>query len=465
MAADSCWSPATQPSPTSACTPSLRSFAGFPESRRNEPLALVNSLPEPILVGEAMAPQYRTGPIYSPWVRGTGPFGSPANSARPSAPDLLPLDRRGRIVQLRRSTEVEQVHMPEKPLVFDPRMFITGPLRPCPSCGQPQLGTLFISDNVHTRRCRGCFHIERERLPPLQKKMIYLDQMVLSGIAKELDPVWQGKTRRRDGFWVEAFDRLDRLKKLQLIVCPDSPIHEKESSSDDRYEAVLRRLYEHLASGVALRFPHEVLMAQLAEAFEAWFAGRDPDWTRITREGVVHGGLDRWNDLTRVSVNMGHWPGQIENRRRSRARAYEILGRHWERWRSESHVSFEDRFQAERRGLAGEALGSYAAFVQRWHQVATGAAEIGDPQQLVPGSLVQLVTWVLSRLEAHKVPPEARVREVKRFLYSEPALSAPQNHLTAVLYSGLARRAAHGQKRVPSRGTPNDIDFISAYLP
>ncbi|MDE2784278.1 MAG: hypothetical protein OXK77_15090 [Gemmatimonadota bacterium] len=355
--------------------------------------------------------------------------------------------------------------MPERQFVFDPRMLITGPFHPCPSCGLPQLGTLFISDNVHTRRCRGCFHIERERLPPLQKKMIYLDQMVLSGIAKELDPVWQEKTRRRDGFWVEAFDRIDRLIKLQLIVCPDSPIHEKESSSDDRYEAVLRRLYEHLASGVALRFPHEVLMAQLAEAFEAWFAGRDPDWTRVTREGVVHGGLDRWNDRTRVSVNMGHWPGQIENRRRSRDRAHEILGRHWKRWRSESQVSFEDRFQAERRGLAVEVLQSYAAYVERWHQVATGAVEIGDPQQLVPGSLVQLVTWVLSRLEEHNVPQEARIREVKRFLYSEPALSAPQNHLTAVLYSGLARRAAHGQKRVPSRGTPNDIDFISAYLP
>jgi len=44
-------------------------------------------------------------------------------------------------------------------------------------------------------------------------------------------------------------------------------------------------------------------------------------------------------------------------------------------------------------------------------------------------------------------------------------MDAPQNHLAALLYAGLARRAASGQKRVPSRGTPNDIDLISAYLP
>ena len=344
-------------------------------------------------------------------------------------------------------------------------MLITDPFHPCPSCEQPQLGTLSVSDNVHTRRCRNCFHTESEHLPPLQKKMIYLDQMVLSGIAKELDPVWKKKTRRRDGFWVEAFDRLDRLVKLQLIVCPDSPIHERESSSDDRYEAVLRRLYEHLASGVALRFPHEVLMAQLAEAFEAWFTGRDPDWTRITSEVVARGRLDRWNDRTHVSVNLGHWPGQIEDRRRSRARAHEILERRWKRWKSESQVSFEDRFQEERRELAGAAFQSYVTYVKRWHRMVTGAEEVGDPQQLVPGSLVQLVTWVLSRLEERSVPREVRIREAKRFLYSEPALSAPQNHLTALLYSGLARRAALGQKRVPGRGTPNDIAFISAYLP
>ena len=41
-----------------------------------------------------------------------------------------------------------------------------------------QLGTLSIRVNVHSRRCRHCFHNESERLPPLNKKLIYLDQTV-----------------------------------------------------------------------------------------------------------------------------------------------------------------------------------------------------------------------------------------------------------------------------------------------
>lgn len=353
--------------------------------------------------------------------------------------------------------------MSEEAFVFDPRVFIMGPRHPCSQCGHVELGTLFITNNVHTRRCGSCLRVEREHLPPLNKKLVYLDQMVLSGIAKELDPDWREKTRRGDSSWGEVFDRLDRLKKLQLIVCPESPIHEMESSFDDRYEPVLRRLYEHLASGVSFRFPHEVLMLQMAEAFEAWSSHRDPDWTRITRQDVVHGRLDRWSDRMRVSVNMGHWPGQIESRRRSRARGHRELGEIWAQWMAEDDISFEEHFQTERRALAGEALESFANHLERWHQAATATDDMGNPQ--LPGSLVLLVAWVLGELEKRGVPQEARVEAAARFLYSEGALYAPQNHLTALLYSGLAWRAASGQKRVPSRGTPNDIDFISAYLP
>ena len=188
------------------------------------------------------------------------------------------------------------------------------PVHACPQCGQPELGTLSISDNVHTRRCRNCFHDEEERLPALKKKLIYLDQMVLSGIAKELDPVWHEKTRRRDGFWLEAFDRIDRLVKLQLIVCPNSPIHEIESAFAP-HESVLRRVYKHLASGVKLRLPEEVLLTQLAEAFDAWFTDRQPNWSRIVRKDVIRGDLDRWSNRLLLNVDMGHVAGEIESRR------------------------------------------------------------------------------------------------------------------------------------------------------
>lgn len=356
--------------------------------------------------------------------------------------------------------------MAEKSIVFDPRLFITGPLHPCVRCGEVQLGTLYVSDNVHARRCRNCFHNEKERLPPLAKKLVYLDQMVLSEIAKKLDPVWREEKPHVDDFWLEAFDRIDRLVKLQLVVCPDSPIHEIESSMLERYESVMRRLYKHLASGVSLRFPHEVLMFQLNEAFDAWSGSRDPDWSRITRDDVVRGRLDYWSDRLLITVNMGHLPGEIENRRESRERAHDALQQFWERRASQSRRSFEDLFQEERRGVAYTALQSFMAHLQRWQRVTTGQEEIADPLQFfMPSWLVQLVSWVLHRLGESGVSQEDQLQRAAEFLYSEQALSAPENDLGALLYASLGWRAAHGQKSVPGQGTPNDIKFIAAYLP
>ena len=354
--------------------------------------------------------------------------------------------------------------MSEQPLVIDPKMFITSPYHPCPQCGHARLGTLSVDGNVHARRCRNCFYDQKERLPPLAKKLIYLDQMVLSGIAKEIDPIWREKTRRGDAFWLEAFDQIDRLVKLQLIVCPNSPIHRVESSYDDRYESVLRRLYEHLASDVSLRSPHEVRMAQLSEAFAAWFEDRDPDWSRITCEDIIRGDLDAWSSRLRVTANLGHLPGEIERRRKSRDGTHEAWRQLWERWAAEDEMSIEDFFVRERRGVADAALQCFHTHVERWQGIITGAEVIEDPMQLMPGWPVQLVNWVLRRLEEQGVSEDDRLWDTVRFLYSDQALCAPENHLGALLHASLAWRAKSGQG-CPSRGTPNDIAFIAAYLP
>jgi hypothetical protein len=84
---------------------------------------------------------------------------------------------------------------------------------------------------------------------------------------------------------------------------------------------------------------------------------------------------------------------------------------------------------------------------------------------LTPGWLAQLVMGLLSRFEEIGVPLEEKFARAREFLYSDPALRAPQNRIRSLLYASLGRRAASGQKRLPSRGTPNDVEVISAYLP
>src|SRR5690348_16734239 len=65
---------------------------------------------------------------------------------------------------------------PMSDFVFDPRVFILPPFRDCPSCGREgTYGVLMISGVRYTRRCRECWHADHYPLPPLEKKVIYLD--------------------------------------------------------------------------------------------------------------------------------------------------------------------------------------------------------------------------------------------------------------------------------------------------
>jgi len=75
-----------------------------------------------------------------------------------------------------------------------------------------------ICDRHYVRRCIKCWFDQSFPLPALNKRIIYLDQFVISNMMKELDP----SNKNTNGFYRSLFERLDRLSKLQLLVCPES---------------------------------------------------------------------------------------------------------------------------------------------------------------------------------------------------------------------------------------------------
>ncbi|RSL19324.1 hypothetical protein EDE15_4987 [Edaphobacter aggregans] len=77
---------------------------------------------------------------------------------------------------------------------FNPRDFISPPYKTCPKCGHETLGVLTISGNSNSRLCRDCWDmVNRFALPKLHKKIIYLDQYVVSNLMKlriAARPIW-----------------------------------------------------------------------------------------------------------------------------------------------------------------------------------------------------------------------------------------------------------------------------------
>jgi hypothetical protein len=134
----------------------------------------------------------------------------------------------------------------------------------------------------YTRRCRECWHADYYSLPPLNKKVIYLDQMVVSNMTKALHPT-AAPGRAIDPFWRQLFEKLDVVCKMQLAICSDSETHPEESAVWTHPEA-LRRMYEHFSHGVSFYDTPSVREAQLTEFLENWLAGRPADPVRADRD-------------------------------------------------------------------------------------------------------------------------------------------------------------------------------------
>lgn len=171
--------------------------------------------------------------------------------------------------------------------------FVSPPFWPCPQCQENHFGVIGIHEFGYYRRCAKCGYPKPPEqsaffpLPPVKKTVIYLDQCILSGMVKSLHP---DRRKKIDPFYFEAFKQLDRLSKLQLIVCPDSEYHESESIFSS-FPAEHKRVYELLSHGISYNDTWTVLRFQLSEQLQKWLNSQPMGETDLlTVRKVMHAG-------------------------------------------------------------------------------------------------------------------------------------------------------------------------------
>lgn len=139
----------------------------------------------------------------------------------------------------------------------------------------------------------------------------------------------------------------------------------------------------------------------------------------------------------------------------------------WARWSAQKGRRFDDWYQEERNGL-------YPAWMQLYGRHLSLQERYFQGDALTPEGLEDIINppmpvMVVFGLTHHFQEAGASFREahgkVRQFFASETALAVPANEISSLLMAALARKAAAGQKKVPNRGTPNDINAISSYLP
>ena len=189
--------------------------------------------------------------------------------------------------------------MPEKG--FDPRDLLSPPWKTCPTCGKDKFGIGLISGSRLMRRCRDCWHKQDYQLPQLRKKIIYLDQFVISNLMKLENTTTKGHaTVAADPFWPELHDLLFQLRQLQMICCPDSGSHVQESRTSP-FNAELKKTYEQLSGGITFTAFESIECQQIGELALAWSEGREPAFD-FDPSGVLSKDPNEWNERFYIVV-------------------------------------------------------------------------------------------------------------------------------------------------------------------
>lgn len=144
-------------------------------------------------------------------------------------------------------------------------------LGPCPSCGKKSFGNVDVYGSHVLRGCGACEYKDRVPLPPVKKKIIYLDQFFLSLAF-----------RQSNARFVEAAELIKKLASFQLLVAPYSTVHEDETHQWERY-AELFSFIKATSRGHVFLSAYDVARFQLERAFDAWLAGGSAEYARDSR--------------------------------------------------------------------------------------------------------------------------------------------------------------------------------------
>ncbi|MEI6553616.1 MAG: SEC-C metal-binding domain-containing protein, partial [bacterium] len=240
----------------------------------------------------------------------------------------------------------KKIKLKQRVMNITRRDFISGPYKKCPNpeCLADNSFGVFIStggSKTYMRECIVCGYRRNFDLPDIKKKVLYLDQFVISNLIKLLDKDHPSHKRiKLDPFWESLFVKLEIASKSQVIVCPDSFYHKDESLTGSIDFRLMRRLYEHFSSGKTLYPSAIVERNNIVHHFKGWIDGKkvtfdfDPQYISFEQD------LHSWSVGLRVTVSSKPFPGQIEKLIESNNSAKNQLQEIWKRWQSDKNVSF-----------------------------------------------------------------------------------------------------------------------------
>lgn len=321
-----------------------------------------------------------------------------------------------------------------------------------------------IGDHQYSRRCINCWFDQRFPLPKLNKKIIYLDQFVISNMMKQLDPNTPPAQRgHHAGFFLELFETLDRVCKLQLAVCPQSCVHDHESVVTGPHYDNLRKVFRHLSCEVRLRSPDQIFHRQTVKHFKSWLARSTPEMSN-DRGIALDGRVDAWTDKLRVDFNYTV-PGLSQELSKSvEAKTKHLRGVCFS-WQQDPSFSFKSVFESEVRELGRSVLNQFSQYLGKFALASRGELDVSEIA--FPPHEVSLVQSLLRVAETDTQDPGAGIEKIAAFFASKAFQKMPFAKVWGLFWATLARvvRSGMNPDNFPTGSIYNELDVVAAYSP
>lgn len=356
--------------------------------------------------------------------------------------------------------------MPEtRTITINPKMFISKPFTNCPKCKKKNsYGVLTISGGYLTKRCKECLYSGSQKLPPLSKKVIYLDQFVVSNMMKAINDKL-GRKKKVGKVFLKLFEELDKMVKLQLIICPDSEFHREESLLS--FYKAIKRMYEQLSYGNTFNDSVTIRRLQLCEDFKSFMDKKKRKWGKsLDIDSVLNKDRNEWQNRLLITVDSSIKQEEIEQFRKNRSSIYDSFKKVFENWQQDKSKSYLEFFREIASYFGTGIANRYVNLISQYFQASMGIKPLTTEEIFSfrgEGSI--LITALL-----HYFPNGSNYAEnlktVISYLRSSRLEQIPFNEIYSALWAAIAYQASReGRKNAPNIGMFNDIEMLSVLLP
>lgn len=322
--------------------------------------------------------------------------------------------------------------------------------KPCPICKNVgKYGNVNVTTDTLNRGCNNCGYWNPIPLPPVRKKVLYLDQFFQSHAFK-----------KQEKPFVEAAERIQDLAAQQLLVCPYSSIHTEETHLWRHKEQ--ERLYKFIkqtARGYEFNRPYKIKQSQIINSFKSFLASDEKFFFFKERE-AFRDNIHSWDDYFWVDIKPVL--GDIKKMREGKKAAVGALVEIFDEWRN-SKSNFENARLSEALGYAKTIFKQY---IDSFVVIATGGISeyLNSP---IESKFVETLTY----FDRDTLSWEQRIERIKRYLASPYFVNTPFMDISCQVFAVLRKLVKRGgftnKERAKERlsGLYYDVEFISTFGP